>query len=46
MNEKELLISCITEPRYPVTTLMHKYGFSMYELQQLKADAALLQTSK
>jgi len=46
MDEKEILIKCIKDSRYPVTTLMNKYGFSMYELQKLKADAALLQTSK
>jgi len=46
MTEKELLIKCIKESNYPVVTLMNKYGFSMYELQKLKADAALLQTSK
>jgi len=39
MNEKELLIKCVKDSRYPVNTLMNKYGFTMSQLQQIKENA-------
>ena len=39
MNEKELLIKCVKDSRYPVNMLMNKYGFTMSQLQQIKENA-------
>jgi hypothetical protein len=39
MNEKELLIKCIKDSRFPINTLINKYGFTMSQLQQIKENA-------
>lgn len=39
MNEKELLIKCIEDSRFPINTLINKYGFTMSQLQQIKENA-------
>tara|TARA_R100001224_G_scaffold41175_1_gene23675 strand:+ start:390 stop:602 length:213 start_codon:yes stop_codon:yes gene_type:complete len=39
MNEKELLIRCIKDSRFPINTLINKYGFTMGQLQQIKENA-------
>ena len=46
MTEKELLLKCIKHSNYAVNTLINKYGFTMSQLQEIKENAALLQTSK
>ena len=40
MNEKELLIKCIKDTRFPINTLINKYGFTMGQLQQIKENAS------
>tara|TARA_A100001391_G_scaffold204868_1_gene202221 strand:+ start:388 stop:600 length:213 start_codon:yes stop_codon:yes gene_type:complete len=39
MNEKELLIKCIKDSRFPINTLINKYGFTMSQLQHIKENA-------
>tara|TARA_B100001113_G_scaffold340902_1_gene325546 strand:+ start:3960 stop:4172 length:213 start_codon:yes stop_codon:yes gene_type:complete len=40
MNEKELLLKCVKDSRYPINTLISKYGFTMGQLQQIRENAS------